>query len=182
VGKAHGESLWQRARGVDASPVTVPGRPQSVSREETFARDLTARAPLRGRIAELAADVGGRLRRGGWAGRTVNLKLRYSDFTTLSRQHSLPGPTQADTVIRDVAGELFEGCWSGGPVRLLGVGVSQLEAAEQMELFESQAASRLDAALDSLRRRFGDRAIQRGPQRGLRDLDWRGDDLRRLAR
>jgi DNA polymerase-4 len=181
VGRAAGESLWHRARGIDESPVTVPGRPKSVSREETFARDLSHRGRLHERLAELAADVGRRVRHGGWAGRTVTIKLRYADFTTLTRQTTLTSPTVADTAIRDAAVELFETSWSGGPVRLLGVGISALEDAAQLDLFSEQRAGRLDATLDRLRDRFGQAAIQRGTGRGLRDLDWRGDDMRALT-
>src|SRR5207302_173348 len=66
VGNVQGRSIWERARGVDESPVTVPGRPRSVSREETFARDLDDRATLGQRLADLSADVASRLRAGAW--------------------------------------------------------------------------------------------------------------------
>ncbi len=181
VGRAHGTSLWERARGVDDSPVTVPGQPRSVSREETFARDIGVSAELHARIAELAADVGARLRDGSMVGRTVAVKLRYSDFTTLTRQLTLPSPTNADTLIRDVARELFELTWSGSPIRLIGVGMSMLEDAAQLDLYTQPKEQRLDATLDALRDRFGARAIRRGPGTGLRDLDWRSGDLRALS-
>ena len=178
VGRAHGESLSQRARGIDPASVTLPGRPRSVSREETFAADINARSTLAERIAELSADVAARLRHGAWVGRTVTLKLRYTDFTTIARQVSLPTPTAADTVIRDTATALFDASWSGSPVRLLGVGMSALDDAAQMDLFAARADHQLDTMLDSLRKRFGPAAIRRGAGAGLRDLDWRGDDLR----
>jgi len=181
VGKAHGISLWQRANGIDESPVTLPGRAKSVSREETFSRDITDSQRLQQRIAELAADVGARLRDGGCAGRTVTLKLRYADFTTVSRQLTLPAPTYADTVVRDVARELFQLTWSGSPVRLIGVGMSMLEDAAQLDLLGQAGNAALDATLDTLRARFGPRAIQRGAGAGLRDLDWRSEDVRALA-
>jgi len=79
--------------GIDAAAVSVPGAPRSVSREETFARDVAQRDALHARIAELAGDVGARLRTGGWTARTVTLKLRYSDFTTISRQETLASST-----------------------------------------------------------------------------------------
>jgi DNA polymerase-4 len=181
VGKAHGTSLWERSRGADDTPVTVPGRPRSVSREETFARDITQAGALYERIAELSADVAARLRRGAWVGRTVTIKLRYANFTTLSRQLTLPSPTYADIVIRDVARELFDVAWSGSPVRLVGVGVTMLEDAAQLDLFAQPKSSRLDITLDSLRDRFGPAAIQRGSGAGLRDLDWRSEDVRALG-
>src|SRR5579864_1373822 len=135
VGVAHGQSLWERARGIDNAPVTVPGRPQSVSREETFNRDIADRTALLERIATLSADVASRLRTGRWNARTVTLKLRYADFTTITRQHSLPAATDADVEVRDTANALFDAAWSGKHVRLLGVGVSALDDASQLDLF-----------------------------------------------
>jgi DNA polymerase-4 len=179
VGRASGTSLWERARGVDTAPVTVPGAPRSVSREETFARDVAKRDALHARVAELANDVGARLRTCGWTARTVTLKLRYSDFTTITRQETLASSTATDTTVRDAALALLEAAWTGAAVRLLGVGVSGLAEAPQLDLFDRPANDRIDHTLDRLRERFGQSAIRRGTGEGLHDLDWRGDDLRR---
>ncbi len=179
VGRASGTSLWERSRGIDTAPVTVPGAPRSVSREETFARDLAQREALHARISELASDVGARLRTGGWTARTVTLKLRYSDFTTITRQETLASSTATDTTVRDAAAALLDAAWSGDAVRLLGVGVTGLADAPQLDLFDRPANDRIDHTLDSLRERFGQSAIRRGTGEGLHDLDWRGDDLRR---
>ncbi|HEV3124399.1 MAG TPA: DNA polymerase IV [Candidatus Dormibacteraeota bacterium] len=184
LGDAAGTSIWQRARGVDSSEVTLPGRPKSVSREETFAHDISDRGALAARIRELAADVGHRLRAGGWRGRVVTLKLRYGDFTTLSRQVSLQASTDADRPIAAAAARLLDTAWNSAPVRLLGVGVSGLEDAGQLDLLdpEQERDSRLDRVLDSLQDRFGDHAVRRGAAvPALSDLDFRSDDLRRLA-
>jgi DNA polymerase-4 len=185
LGEHAGGSLWERAQGIDEGEVSVPGRPKSVSREETFFRDVSDRAGLEERMRQLAADVGRRLRHGEWRGRTITLKLRYTDFTTLSRQVSLPTPTDADLLIARTGMDLLDACWSGDPVRLLGVGVSSLEDASQLDLFEGPAQERderLDRVLDQLRTRFGDRAVRRGgAAASLRDSDFRGDDLRRLG-
>jgi DNA polymerase-4 len=179
VGRASGTSLWERAQGIDTVPVTVPGAPRSVSREETFARDVAHRDALHARIAELASDVGARLRTGGWTARTVTLKLRYSDFTTITRQETLRSSTATDTTVRDAALALLDAAWSGSAVRLLGVGVTGLADAPQLDLFDRPAVDRIDHTLDALRERFGRDAIRRGTGDGLHDLDWRGDDLRR---
>ncbi|MBV8193979.1 MAG: DNA polymerase IV [Candidatus Dormibacteraeota bacterium] len=181
VGVAHGRSLWERAQGIDSSAVAVPGRPQSVSREETFSSDITDREALVQRIATLSADVAARLRAGKWTGRTVTLKLRYGDFTTITRQHSVEAATDSDVVIRDAATALFDIAWSKTRVRLLGVGVSGLEDASQLDLFVAPAQSRLDHTLDTLRKRFGRNAIHRGAGEKLRDMDWRSDDLRSVS-
>ena len=179
VGRASGSSLWERARGIDSTPVSIPGAPKSVSREETFARDVAKRSALHLRIGELASDVGARLRNGGWTARTVTLKLRYADFTTITRQETLAIATATDTTVRDAAVTLLDTAWSGDAVRLLGVGVTGLEDAPQLDLFAQPANERIDRTLDRLRERFGHDAIRRGTGEGLHDLDWRGDDLRR---
>jgi len=182
VGSAQGRSIWERAQGIDTSSVTVPGRPRSVSREETFGSDIAARDKLASRIAELSADVGARLRDGGWTARTVTLKLRYSDFETITRQQSLSSPTQNDIDVRDAAQALFDRAWSGAPVRLLGVGVNSLDDNAQLDLFTKTKVGKIDHALDALRSRFGPKVIRRGAGAGLRDLDWRGDDLRAIGK
>jgi DNA polymerase-4 len=179
VGRASGASLWERAQGIDTAPVSVPGAPKSVSREETFARDVVQRSALHLRVAELASDVGARLRTGGWTARTVTLKLRYADFTTITRQETLATATATDTTVRDAAVALLDTAWTGDAVRLLGVGVSGLEEAPQLDLFAQPVNDRIDRTLDTLRERFGQSAIRRGTGEGLHDLDWRGDDLRR---
>jgi DNA polymerase-4 len=181
VGNAAGRSLWERAQGIDTSPVVLPGRPHSVSREETFTRDVTTREGLVQRLGTLSADVGARLRAGSWTARTVTLKLRYHDFATITRQHSLPAPTSADVDVRDTAIALLDAAWSGAPVRLLGVGVTGLEGASQMDLFSAPRTGQLDHTLDTLRARFGSNAIRRGLGGTLRDMDWRSDDLRSVS-
>jgi DNA polymerase-4 len=182
LGDAAGRSLWQRAAGIDDGTVTVPGRPKSVSREETFLEDVGDRRLLEDRVRQLAADVGRRLRAGGWNAATVTLKLRDAHFTTSSRQRTLPAPVDADRLLAAAALELFAASWGGERLRLLGVGASGLGDAGQLDLLdpEVERESRLDRVLDDLHRRFGDRAPRRGASApGLRDLDWRGDDLRR---
>jgi DNA polymerase-4 len=183
LGPAAAGSLPLRARGVDLGEVTVPGRPKSVSREETFARDVSDQVTLDQRVRELAADVGRRLRRGGWRGRTVTLKLRSADFTTITRQESLPGAVDSDTALSSAALALLSASWDQRPVRLVGVGVSNLEEGTQLELLDPRMErdSRLDRTLDDLRKRFGAGAVHRGAAASLHDLDVRGEDLRRLA-
>ena len=184
LGEAAARSLHERSRGLDDAAVSVPGRPRSVSREETFATDVAAGATLEARVRELAADVARRLRAGGWTARTVTLKLRHHDFTTLSRQQSLGTPVDADRAIAAAALGLLGAAWSGEAIRLIGVGVSGLEDAGQLDLLDPglERESRLDRVLDTLHGRFGSTAIRRGAaEPSLRDLDFRHDDLRRLG-
>jgi DNA polymerase-4 len=203
LGEAAGRSVWERAQGIDHAPVTVPGDPKSISREETFWRDVADAPVLAARLRELATDVGRRLRAGGWQARTVTLKLRYSDFATITRQVSVSSPTASDVALGAAAQHLLDAAWNGSPVRLLGVGASGLVASGQLELLagggteldlsadRSPSSQRpggdrdtvVDGILDELRRRFGEAAVRRGTAApALSDLDFRGDDLRRLAR
>ncbi|HEX4578661.1 MAG TPA: DNA polymerase IV [Candidatus Dormibacteraeota bacterium] len=181
LGEHAAVSLTERARGIDHSDVVLPTRPKSVSREETFSTDVSDRNELHRRLRECAADVGRQLRRGGWTAKTATLKLRYSDFTTLTRQLTWPTPQHGDTVLADAAVHLFDGTWAGTPVRLLGMGVSGIIDAAQLDLFETVGSPRdeqIDQTLDVLRDRFGEAAPHRGATPALRDLDFRGEDLR----
>ncbi len=181
LGEHAAVSLTQRARGIDRSEVVLPTRPKSVSREETFSTDVSDRNELHRRLRECAADVGRQLRRGGWTAKTATLKLRYSDFTTLTRQLTWPTAQHGDTVLAEAAVRLFDGTWAGTPVRLLGMGVSGIIDAAQLDLFKTVGSPRdeqIDQTLDVLRDRFGEAAPHRGATPALRDLDFRGEDLR----
>lgn len=181
TGRSMGQALRERARGIDESPVTVPGRPKSISREETFATDINDLGKLHAHLRVMAAEVTRRLRDGGWSARTVVIKVRDAHFSTLSRQRSLDVPTDADQSVLEAARQLLEQAWDGAPIRLLGVGVSGLEEGAQLDLLDRTGSGKLDHALDGLRRRFGAEAVRRGVGPALRDLDFRGDDLRHLA-
>jgi DNA polymerase IV len=181
LGDHAASSLSERARGIDRSEVTLPDRPKSISREETFSDDVAERADLHRLLRACAADVGRQLRHGGWSARTATLKLRYSDFTTHTRQLTWPTPQHGDVALAQAAQRLFDDSWSGAPVRLLGMGVSGVVDAAQLDLFDLAGApreTRLDHALDGLRDRFGVAAPKRGGTPALRDLDFRGEDLR----
>lgn len=164
LGVAHGEGLWRAAHGIDDSPVTPEHEAKSLSREETFANDIADAVTLHRELLRLSEQVASRLRRHNLQGRTIGLKLRYADFTTLTRQATLEEQTDSGPVIYAQALALFEAAWDRRPVRLLGVGASGLtQAGRQLRLFEqeSQRQAQLDAALDRIRAKYGDRAIQR---------------------
>jgi DNA polymerase-4 len=150
---------------MDDSPVTPEHEAKSLSREETFAQDVGDAVTLRRELLRLSDAVAARLRRHNFQARTVALKLRYGDFTTISRQATLADATDAGPAIYAQVLALFEEAWQRGrPVRLLGVAAANLtQPARQMLLFEQEnlRQAQLDAALDHIRARFGDRAIQR---------------------
>ena len=99
LGKAAAHSLTRRARGIDTSPVVPPSTTKSISREETYDRDVVDAGMLRERVRHLSADVGRRLRAAGLSARTVSLKIRYADFTSLTRQCPLDGGSDSDAAI-----------------------------------------------------------------------------------
>ncbi len=122
-----GAVLQRRAQGEDPSPVTADRETKSMSAEETFAEDVDERAPLVERLEAMAARLAGSLAEKGFVGRTVTLKLRFADFTTVTRSASGHAATASAEVIREQAATLLESNWEPGqPVRLIGVGVSKL--------------------------------------------------------
>jgi DNA polymerase-4 len=163
----HGGEMALRAKGIDNRPVETEHDAKSVSKETTFARDVNDLAFLRQTIRQLAEGVGWRVRKAGLRGNTVRVKIRWSDFTTLTRQQALPQATDDDTEIERVAQELFRGAWtSGQAVRLIGVGVSGFDDSEQqLGLWQDETADekrRLQATLDDLKSRFGESIVKRG--------------------
>lgn len=161
----HGHDLIRRARGIDNRPVITEHEVKSISREITFPQDVTDDAELSRTLSRLSGDVGRRLREAGLAGTTIKLKLRWSNFTTLTRQVTLSEPTDRDDDIYMGAQQLLRAAWpKGRPVRLIGVGITGLsEPAEQLKLWDEspQKERQLQKALDEVRKRFGRDAIQR---------------------
>ena len=169
----HGLELASRALGRDEQPVVDSYAPKSMSSETTFARDVRDGRELRRTLLRLTEEVGQRLREDSLAGSTVRLKLRWSDFTTLTRQVRVPQPTDQDKEIYLAAESLFDATWpQGRPVRLIGVGVSGLGAqVRQLDLFDRswEQDGRLMQAVDSIRARFGQQALQRAAHLSARE-------------
>ncbi|MBL8057782.1 MAG: DNA polymerase IV [Anaerolineales bacterium] len=162
----HGRALARHARGLDDRPVETESQAKSISSETTFARDVTDGDFLRRKFLEMAEEVAASLRRDGLAARTVKIKVRWPPFETLTRQATLPQPTALADEIFAAGWALFQKVWTPGKrVRLIGVGVSGLtEPARQLGLFEEapQArATRLAQALDAIREKYGQEAVQR---------------------
>lgn len=161
-----GYDLSRHAHGLSDSPVINEHIAKSVSQETTFVKDINNPEKLRQTLLELSQGVGKQLRRDKFFGSTVKLKLRWPDFTTVTRQVSLKQPTDQDKEIFEAAWGLFSKLWRPRmAVRLLGVGVSRLgPAVRQLNMFDQtyKKDSRLQATLDELRERFGDKAVQRG--------------------
>lgn len=179
-GPGRGRWLWERARGMDQSPVNPREPRKSVSSEKTFSRDIHDQEALERALLRLVTVVGAALRKSGLRGRTVTVKLRDPDFRTRTASHTLSSPLEADATLLHVARALLQELreTSRGGVRLLGVGVSSLvdgDEGTQLELFqgdgdaESPRDRTLSRVVDDLRARFGDDAVL--PGRILDDRD-----------
>lgn len=161
-----GPRLLELAYGQDSTPVVCSCEPKSVSEETTFETDEADRQALHTVLASLAQDVGFRLRAYGLKAKTVGIKVRYSDFSTLSRAKTLPYQVNADAEIYACAKDLFDKLTLPRPVRLLGVSASNLtqEGTEQLRLLgeETKAWDSVSKAADSLRRKYGKRIVRLG--------------------
>lgn len=164
-----GRALFDRARGLDNSPVTARHEPKSSSAENTFEADTRDRALLRKWLLEQSDRVGRDLRAHGWKGRTVTLKLKYADFSGVTRSRTLDAPTAATRTIFETACRLLDNVRMDKDVRLVGVGVSNFEARERWLplLPEDDPEQRLDDALDAIADRFGPGVLTRGRLMGF---------------
>jgi DNA polymerase-4 len=132
-GKSAGAWMHAAANGRDERPVVTSSEPVSVSRETTFERDLSAqhdRAELSAIFTELCQDLAGDLQRKGYVGRTIGVKVRYGNFKTLTRDRTLPDPTQEAAAIRRTAGECLKRVPLERRIRLLGVRISGLSRSD----------------------------------------------------
>ena len=163
-----GLALAGKAHGLDAGgyfnhDVAEESDPKSISHEHTFDKDSADPELLESTLAKLSQMVGRRLREHDMHARTVSIKLRYSDFTTLTRAHTLEAPTQIDIELIEHSRLLFRKNWNGSAVRLLGVQTSGLTHQEgQLSLLEPEKSRKWRTALgavDKLRDRFGEKSV-----------------------
>lgn len=141
LGNAHGTSLHAMALGIDDRPVVAEREAKSVSVEDTFEVDLADRTRVREEIDRLAERCVRRLRAAGRSGRTVVIKVRRYDFSTLTRSETLRAPTDDPAVVREIAQRLLEHVDTTGGIRLLGVGVAGLADFTQEDLFAQASAA-----------------------------------------
>ncbi|MEM7473859.1 MAG: DNA polymerase IV [Planctomycetota bacterium] len=170
-----GEHFWLLSQGIDNRRVQSERIAKSVSHETTFATDVEDQEVLLARLLELCEQVGCRLRQKDEHGKTVQLKVRYSDFHTVTRASSLGRATNNTEPIWSTAQNLFLNSLPTTrklDLRLIGVGISNLQSVRpvQLGLFddsvaeqaEVEAQARLDQATDKVREKFGRAALQRG--------------------
>jgi DNA polymerase IV len=160
----HGGSLASRARGLDDDPVQEGDPAKSVGHEHTFDVDTSDRETIERTLLAMSDGVAGRLRSAGVRASTIAVKIRDSSFRTITRQRTLPEPTDLTDPIYRAAVELARPEVRGIRVRLLGVTASNLGDREQLGLFPSDDPRRRAAieAADTIRRRYGSRAVTPG--------------------
>ena len=162
----NGRDMHRHALGISESPVVTEHETKSISQEVTFAKDVREDKILFDTMREQSAEVARQLRAEGLAGATVKIKLRWPDFTTLTRQVTLPQPTDQDEEIYATALVLLNKVRpKGKAVRLIGVGVSGLGAPlRQLELWGRDAEKRrkLQGVVDEVQQKFGQKSIRRG--------------------
>ncbi len=163
------EHFWRLSRGLDTRSVVPDRHAKSVSHETTFVQDIDDDEALEAWLHELTDQVARRLRRHGIFGRTIQLKLRYANFDTITRSTTIGEPTQTTEILWIAARNLLQKARRDNrrSVRLLGMGVSNLTRDQkiQQNLFDQAdkvKANRVDEAVDAIRDRLGSSAVQRG--------------------
>ncbi|MFH1775590.1 MAG: DNA polymerase IV [Chloroflexota bacterium] len=170
-----GEVIHRHANGIGGSKVEPPRAAKSISRETTFATDIGDSSLITATLRYLSERVGSQLRQRGKQAGCVTLKLRYADFTTITRRYTPGQATATDQAIFDAGLRLLKGALSQRkpPVRLIGIGVSRLvEPGQQLDMLDSSRAKlgQLDRAIDRIRKKYGFTAIQTGRTRLLGDI------------
>lgn len=169
--KSHGLTLWNYANGRDDSEVlSEPAKLKGVGNSTTLAEDALTRQEAHKVLLSLSESVGRRLRTSHQLAGLVCTEIKYNTFRNVSHQTLLEIPSASTDVIYKEASRLFDELWDGTPIRLLGVRTAKLvEEGEpvQLSLFDyaspvSEKQKRLDAALDSIRKRYGNDAVKRG--------------------
>ena len=185
------DHFWRLSRGLDTRPVVSEHEARSISHENTFPVDIRDPETLQAWLQELAGQVAMRLRRLGIKGKTVQVKVRFSDFRTITRSRTLDEYSFSSKKIQDVARQLLESVLLDQfkPIRLLGVGVSNLGegVVVQKILFDGEQENkhaRIDETCDALKRKFGNGAVRTGAtlaqkikvQRNTRAEDHQNDE------
>lgn len=185
--KSHGKQMWEYANGIDSSAVhSREADRKGIGNSVTLSQDVVTAREAHSVLLRLAETVSGRLRQAGMAACSVTAEIKYSDFTSCSHQCPLSVPVNSTQALYETACRLFDERWNGEPIRLLGIRTSRLQDEKepvQLSLFDSDYTSlprtdpasgiafqspspekqrKMDAAMDAIRKKYGDNAIQRG--------------------
>ena len=162
----YGAQLYERAQGIDPSPVVPDHELKSCSAEDTFSEDTADVTEIEKWLMTQAESVGRELREEGARGKTITLKVKFSDFRVITRSKTLNEPSNCTQVIYGVAAHLLREIRLSQKVRLVGVKVSGLERGmRQKNLFTDSLAAKheqVDRAMDEIRHKFGNKIIKRG--------------------
>ena len=162
----NGRDLWRHAHGIDNRPIVTESETKSISQEITFNVDVRDEKTLEKTLREQSTEVGRQLRKNDLAGKTVKLKIRWTDFTTISRQTTLPTSTDNDDEIFRTALKLMKSVRKQNQaVRLIGVGVSGIGApVRQLSLWDagSEKSRKLQEVVDQLQEKYGRDVIHKG--------------------
>jgi nucleotidyltransferase/DNA polymerase involved in DNA repair len=173
VGPRAAKTFARLARGIDERHIEPASGEKSISNETTFTEDLTERATIEAAYKKLIDKVGARLRKAGLYATTVHLKIRWTDFSTITRQTRLAQPCDDDMTLRETGMELLELHLRHQPVRLIGFGVSGLKSTDrstihQLNLFEApdpthhEKRKQLSRTADHIKQKYGSQSLRRG--------------------
>jgi DNA polymerase IV len=171
-----GTALFRKARGIDSYEFFVDAEPKSLSHNQTFGEDTRDRELLESTLSYLCQKAAKRLRDAALHARTVRLTVRFADFTTITRGHTLAEASDLDTVFLKAVRELFQHAWNGQALlRLVGVALTSFSAGSaQFDLLDPERREKLERlarATDKLRDRFGFSKVQFGGSLPIRDDD-----------
>ena len=163
------EELLELAQGIDHRPVEAEHQAKNLSSEQTFATDIDDYETLRSVLYDQVQLITARLRHKRLLAKTITVKIRYANFSTITRHKTLPQATATTQTLWEAAHEVFNGWYKkqAGALRLIGFGVSGLQtpSSQQLELFpdpQEQKQRQVDKALDAIHERFGKDALKRG--------------------
>jgi DNA polymerase-4 len=162
----HGYDLSRRSKGIDKRGITTSRGVKSVSNERTFREDLGRKSEVQKIVTTLSEKVSQRLKKKNLKGKTIQIKVRWSDFTTITRQSTLAQSTNEFKIIQREAANLLDQVWQDGRmIRLTGVGVHNLDSkTQQLGLWDTVAVKdiQLQEALGKLKKKYGENVISRG--------------------
>ncbi len=162
-----GTALYRKARGIDSFEFFLDAEPKSVSHNQTFGEDTNDRALLESTLSYLSQKAAKRMREAGLYARTVTLTVRYANFKTITRSHTLPEPFDVDAIFMETIRALFQQAWDGKvKLRLVGVALTSFTSASgQLDLLDAdrrEKLERLAKTTDKLRDKFGFTKVQFG--------------------
>ena len=177
--KSHGRLLWQYANGIDPSTVvSQPVKAKGIGNSITLPKDAVTADEARTALLSLSESVAYRLRAAGQRAMMESLEIKYADFQTVSHQTTFISPVDHDRIIYETACKLFEETWNQAPIRLLGIRTARLCPVSdpvQLSLFDleqpklSKKQHKLDEAIDTIRKRFGEHSVIRGSLLGRKE-------------